>query len=147
MDKLTAVIVGFVVLILAIAVAISYYFGILFLIRLVLGLGFLSLAILFAIMFGVLVYAKSRYSLLTLVALLTSCYAAYQCYVWSNPLHVAYVIALYIIAAIFSLWWISEPDLSFSERLRSAKSLENSKNYRAAARKYEKQNNDLKAAE
>jgi len=138
MDRLTASIIALITAILAIAASIAYYFGIIFLVRLVVGLAFLSLTILFAIIFGVLIYAKSKYSILALLGLLTSSYAVYECYVWNNPLNIAYIIGLYIIAAILGLWWISEPDLSFSERLRTAKSLENSKNYRAAARKYEK---------
>jgi tetratricopeptide (TPR) repeat protein len=148
MDRLTAAIIGFAVIILAIIGGIWHYFGIIFLTRLILGLAYLGLFVIFAIMFGVLLYARSfKYNLLTLIGLITSAYALYQCYTWKEPIHVGYVTVLYILAFIGGVWWITEPDLSFYERIRSASSLEKSGNFRAAARKYEKAENYSKAAE
>ncbi|HIP63365.1 MAG TPA: GlcNAc transferase, partial [Archaeoglobus profundus] len=98
MDRLTAVLIGFVIAILAIAIAIIYFFGFWFLVRLALGLGFLVLAIVFGVLFGILLYAKSKYAIFSLLGLMTSCYAVYECYTWENPIHVLYIIALYISA-------------------------------------------------
>jgi len=147
MDKLTAGIIAFVLAVIAICAGIVYYFGIWFLIRLILGLAFLGLVIVFAVLFGILIYAKSKYSLLSFLGLATSAYALYQCYTWQKPMHVLYIIVAYILALVIGIWYISEPDLSVLERLRSAKALENSGNFRAAARKYEKKGDYVKAAE
>jgi len=86
-DKITALFIAFIGTIIVIAAAIVHYFGFMFLVRLVLGLGFAALAVLFAILAGVLVYAQSfKYALLSLIGLATSAYAAYQCYVWQEQL-------------------------------------------------------------
>jgi len=148
MDKITALFIAFVGAIIAIAAAIVHYFGFMFLVRLVFGLGYAGFAVLFAILAGVLVYARSfKYAILSLIGLVTSAYAAYQCYVWQEPAHVGYITAFYIAAAVGGLWWLMEPDMSITERLRSAESLEKSGNYKTAARKYEKKGDYEKAAE
>ncbi len=148
MDRLTAVFLAVIAGVLAVAVAIVHFFGIWFLIRLILGLGFLGLTLVFGVMFGILIYAKSfKYALLSSLGLVSSAYALYQCYTWQNPMHVLYIIAAYLLALVAGVWWISEPDLSVSERLRSATSLMKSGNYRAAARKFEKKGDYVKAAE
>ncbi len=148
MDRLTAILIAFLVGIFGVAVAIAHYFGLLFLIRLILGLCFLGLAMIFAVMLGILVYAKSfKYASLSAIGLISSAYAVYQCYTWRNPIQVLYIIIAYVIVLIFGVWWISEPDLSIIERLRSAASLERSGNFRAAARKFEKKGDYAKAAE
>jgi len=147
MDKFTALAIAFVAAIIAIAAAIVYYFGFVFLLRLALGICYALFAILLAVVFGILVYAKSRYALLALIGLIPAAYAAWQCYEWSQPLHVGYITAGYILAAVFGLWWLAEPDMSITERLRSAASLEKAGKFRSAARKYEKKGNYGKAAE
>ena len=147
MDRLTATILAFVIGVLALCGAIVYYFGWLLLIRLILGLAFLCATVIFAILLGILVYAKSKYAIPSFLGLLSSAYALYQCYTWSEPMHIVYIIVAYVIILAFGLWYISEPDLSIFERLRSAKALERSGNYRAAARKYEKMGDYVKSAE
>jgi|GEM_PF-6449924 len=147
MDKFTALAIAFVAAIIAIAAAIVYYFGFVFLLRLALGICYALFAILLAVVFGILVYAKSRYALLALIGLIPAAYAAWQCYEWSQPLHVGYITAGYILAAVLGLWWLAEPDMSITERLRSAASLEKAGKFRSAARKYEKKGNYGKAAE
>jgi tetratricopeptide (TPR) repeat protein len=147
MDRLTALFVAVIVGILAVCGVIVYNFGWLFLIRLILGIIFLGMTVVFAILFGILVYARSKYAILSLLGLLSSGYALYQCYTWNNPMHIVYIVAAYVLALIVGIWYISEPDLSVLERLRSAKALESSGNYKAAARKYEKKGDYVKAAE
>ncbi len=148
MDRLTAVAVATIAALIAIAVVIAKYFGLLFLFRLAIGLLFLGLAVIFGVMFGILVYARSlKYSVLAALGLITSAYAVYQCYVWRHPIRILYIFIAYVIALAVGVWWISEPDLSFVERIKSAASLEKSGNYRAAARKFEKKGDYVKAAE
>ncbi len=148
MDRLTAALIAFAVAVICIAATIGYFFGVWFLIRLILGLIFLGLVTIFAVMFGILTYAKSfKYALLSALGLVSSAYAVYQCYTWTHPMHVLYIIVAYIAVLVFGIWWISEPDLSILERLRSATSLERSGNYRAAARKFEKKGDYIRAAE
>ncbi|MDI3497884.1 GlcNAc transferase, partial [Archaeoglobus sp.] len=147
MDRFTALAIIFLATVLLAAGAIAYFFSPLFLLRLILFLAYLGVAAISAIMAGVLIYAKSKYTLPSLLSLIASLYALYQCYTWENPMHVAYITAAYILAFAFGLWWISEPDLTLYERLRSAKALENAGRYRAAARKYEKSGNYKSAAE
>ncbi len=148
MDRLTAALVGIAGVILAVAVAIAHFFGIWFLIRLVLGLGFLGLTVMFAILLVVLLYARTfKYVPIPALGLISSAYALYQCYTWRHPIHVLYVIIAYAVVLVVGIWWISEPDMSLGERIRSAQSLERSGNYRAAARKYEKKGDYVKAAE
>jgi len=148
MDRLTAIAIATVAGLIAAAVAIAKYFGPMFLLRLIIGLVFLGLAVIFGVMLGILIYAKSvKYSLLAAVGFVTSAYAVYQCYVWRHPMHILYIFIAYVIALVVGVWWISEPDLSIIERIRSASSLERSGNYRAAARKFEKKGDYVRAAE
>jgi tetratricopeptide (TPR) repeat protein len=132
---------------LAVVVSVVYNFGLMFLVRLVVGLFYAALALLFFIVASILLYAKSfKYAIFSFIGLVTSAYATYQCYVWSSPLHIGYITIFYLAAAFFGIWWITE-DMSITERLRSAQSLEKAGNYRSAARKYEKKGNNKKAAE
>ncbi len=146
MDRLTAALVAAASIFIAAIAAITYYFGLLFLVRLIFGIGYALLSVVFAVLLGVLVYARSRYAALAVIGLASSTYAAYSCYT-GDLLSVAYITIAYIAAIAFGIWYISEPDLSIVERLRSAEGLERSGNHRAAARKYEKSGNYLKAAE
>jgi tetratricopeptide (TPR) repeat protein len=136
-----------VLIVVALLGFITYKFGVIFLLRLVFGVGYALLAVIFGILFAVMIYARSKYSLLGLIALLSSFYAAYQCIVWSEPLHVLWITVGYLFTLAVSYWWILEPDLTLSERLKSPKSLEKSGNWKAAARKYEKRGNYIEAAE
>ncbi len=148
MDRLTAVLIAALLCVLGVVAAIIHFFGLWFLIRLILGLGFLGLAIVFAVIFGILLYARSfKYATLSALGLVTSAYAVYQCYVWRHPMHILYILIAYILVLAFGIWYISEPDLSVVERLKSAASLERAGNYRAAARKFEKKGDYLRAAE
>lgn len=147
MDKVTALFILGIVVLICIIFGIGYVFGIVFLIRLVFGIGYGLLTVIFAVLLGILIYAKSKYSIISAVAFLLSAYATYQCYVWNQPIHVALITAGYIIAALVGIWWISEPDLNLIERIRSAESLERAGRFKAAARKYEKKNDYVKAAE
>ncbi len=147
MDRFTALLIAGLVATLIIAGFIVYSFGIVTLIRVILFLGYATLAVVSVFFLAILVYAKSKYLLPAFLSLVASGYAAYQCYVWNRPVHVAYITAAYIFVIVLGLWWISEPDLSFYERLRSAEALEKSGRYRAAARKFEKKKDYVKAAE
>ncbi len=147
MDRFTAFAVVCLAIIVLAAGGIAYFFSPLFLLRVILFLAYLGVAAISAIMVAVLIYAKSKYTIPSLVSLLASLYALYQCYTWENPMHVAYITLAYVLVLAFGLWWISEPDLSFYERLRGAEALEKAGRYRAAARKYEKAGNYMKAAE
>ncbi|WP_202318782.1 tetratricopeptide repeat protein [Archaeoglobus neptunius] len=147
MDRVTAGIIAVVALIIVIAGSIWYYFGLLALVRLILFTGFFGLAALSAIFSAVLIYARSKYLIPALISLVFSAYAAYQCYAWQHPYHVAVIAIGYILVFLAGLWWISEPDLSLYERLRGAHSLEKAGRFRAAARKYEKKADYTRAAE
>ncbi|MDF2957504.1 MAG: Outer membrane protein chaperone/metalloprotease BepA/YfgC [Candidatus Alkanophagales archaeon MCA70_species_1] len=148
MDRLTAALVTATVAVAGVATFIVYRFGWLFLLRLILGLGFAGLAIVFATLLVLLAYARSPlYAMLSFLGLLSSAYAAYQCYTWAAPLHVVYIVVAYIAAAAAGFWYISEPALSPLERVRSARSLEKAGNYKAAARKYERRGDYTRAAE
>ena len=138
---------AFIAAVIAVIAGIVHYFGFIFLLRLALGLFYGILALLFAFLTVILIYARSRYAILSLFALSTSAYAAYQSYVWSEPMHIGFITAIYVAAAVFGAWWLMEPEMSIAERLRSAESLEKSQNFRAAARKYEKREEYEKAAE
>ncbi|RUM33340.1 MAG: GlcNAc transferase [Archaeoglobus sp.] len=141
----TAIIVA-IAAVLAGVVFVAYKFGFMLLIRITLGAGFALLALVMIILTGILIYAKSKYFLLSLIFSFLALYAVYYCYLW-QPFKVLAVIAVYGISLILGVWWLSEPDMGFWERIKSARSLEMNKNYRAAARKYEKAGNYEKAAE
>ncbi|RLG38649.1 MAG: GlcNAc transferase [Candidatus Alkanophagales archaeon] len=148
MDKTTAALVAIVVVVISVAAFLIYRFGWLFLLRLVLGVGFAGLAVVFTVLLALLAYARALlYTTLSLLGFASSAYAFYQCYVWTEPLHVIYVVAAYVVAAAAGFWYLSEPNLSLLERLRSVHSLEKSGNYKAAARKYEMRGDYLRAAE
>ncbi len=147
MERITIYVIALILGILVVCGAIVYNFGWLLLIKIILGFAFLVATILFAVLFGITLYARSKYSILALIGFLTSLYALYQCYTWSNPIHIVYIIVAYILAIVFGVWYISEPDLGLVERLRSTKTLESSGNFRAAARKYEKKGEHFKAAD
>ncbi len=147
MDRVTLTLAVALLIILGIAGYITHAFGAVMLLRVILFIGYLGLAAFSAFFTALLLYAKSRYFLPSFLSLLASGYAAYQCYTWQQPMHVAYITAAYIIIIAAGLWWISEPDLSIYERIRSPQALEKSGRYRAAARKYEKKQEYAKAAE
>ncbi len=146
MDRLKLAVASATAVTACVLVFIAYWFGVAFLVRLILGLGFGLFAIAMLALTGILIYAKSKYSVLSLIYTIPAILAVYWCYRW-HPLYVAGVIAFYAVTFALGVWWISEPDMSLAERLRSASSLEKSGNYRAAARKYEKAGNYEKAAE
>ena len=148
MDKLKAYIIGFVVLVIAIAVGIIYKWGFWMLVRIVLGLGFLGLTLMLGFFLALTLYAESwKYAGLLIVPTALSGYAAYLSITWQKLKTVGGIILLFVLGLAFGIWYISEPDLSLTDRFRSAESLERAGKYKAAARKYEKKGNYLKAAE
>ncbi len=146
MDRLKVLLCAIVVSILSLSFYIVYEFGFIFLIRLALGLFFLCVFLITTTFTGVLAYAKSKYFPLALIYSLISAFGVYYCYYW-EPTKVVFIILFYVLSLVVFIFWISEPDLSLYERIRSAKALEKSGNYRAAAIKYEKSKNLTKAGE
>ena len=148
MDKLKAYIIGFLILVLAIAAGIIYKWGFLMLVRIVLSLGFLGVTLMLAFFLALTLYAESwKYGVYLVIPTALSAYATYLSATWQNLKIVGGIIVLFVLGLVFGIWYISEPDLGLMDRFKSAESLERSGNYKAAARKYEKKGNYLKAAE
>jgi len=144
----TIIFIGLIGLILmGIFYSIVHFFGILFLVRILLGVVYASVTILFAILVLLLAYARHKYTVLSLLGLVMSAYATYQSYVWSEPMHILYITGVYLVALGIGIWWLMEPDMSLVDRMKSAESLERKGKFRVAARKYEKDGKYEKAAE
>ncbi|MBE8539873.1 GlcNAc transferase [Geoglobus acetivorans] len=147
MDRLTVAIGTFFVILLAVAASIVHFFGIKLLIQIVFGLGYLGLLAVFGLMTALTFYARSfKYGLVTLLGALLSAYGLYSVYLW----HVGdflVVLAVFVLAFVVFVWYISEPDLSLAERFSSPESLMKKGRYRAAGRKFEKKGDYVRAAE
>ncbi len=127
---------------------IVYIKGALFLLRVILSLGFLGLSIFIGFFSAITLYARNlKYFIYTLPFLIPSLYAAYLSILWRNPLHILWIIIYLIVAGILAFLKISEPDVGIFERLLPAETLERRGKYFYAARKYEKRGDFLKAAE
>ena len=147
MDRITAAIAVFVVTILAVSGAIVYFFSLTTLLKLIFGLIFLGVLLIFGMFSAITIYAKSfKFSVISLIAFLMSGYGLYSVYVW-NLAGIGLVIGVFILAFAFFIWYISEPDLSIAERFSSPESLMKKGNFRAAGRKFEKNGEYVKAAE
>ncbi|NJE26856.1 tetratricopeptide repeat protein [Thermococcus sp. MV5] len=148
MDKLKAYLIGFLFLIIAIVAGIVYKWGFWMLVRIVLGLGFLSLTLMLGFFLALTLYAESwKYAGLLIIPTGISAYATYLTFTWQKLKIIGGIIVLFILGLAFGIWYISEPDLSLVDRFRSAENLEKAGKYKAAARKYEKKGNYLKAAQ
>ncbi|WP_087037990.1 tetratricopeptide repeat protein [Thermococcus litoralis] len=148
MDKLKLYLIGFLVAIIAIAAGIIYKWGFWMLVRIVLSLGFLGLTLMLGFFLALTLYAESwKYAGLLVIPTALSAYATYLSITWQKLKIVGGIIVLFVLGLAFGIWYISEPDLSLTDRFRSAESLERAGKYKAAARKYEKKGNYLKAAE
>ncbi|MBC7109979.1 MAG: hypothetical protein H5T46_03070, partial [Archaeoglobi archaeon] len=82
------------------------FFGLFGLIRIALGLIFLASALLFLLFTGILVYARSTFSIIALAALFLSLYALREVYL-SRILNAIIVLLIFGASLIFALWWIS----------------------------------------
>jgi len=148
MDRFKAYLIAFVLIVLGIAAGIVWYGGLKLLLQVVLTLGFLGLTLMLLFFTGLTLYAESwKYGTILAALTVISGYATYLSATWQNLRIVGGVVAFFILALVFGVWYISEPDLSLTDRFRSAEKLERMGKYKAAARKYEKAGNYLKAAE
>ncbi|AEH23793.1 tetratricopeptide repeat protein [Pyrococcus yayanosii] len=148
MDRLKIYIAAFIAIILGIAGLIVWKWGFWMLVRIILGLGFLFLTLMLAFFLALTLYAESwKYAAMLLPITAVSAYATYLSITWQRLKIVGAVIAFFVAAVAFGIWYISEPDLSIADRFRSAEKLERMGRYKQAARKYEKAGNYLKAAE
>ena len=148
MDKLKAYLIAFVLIILAIAGGIVWYGGWKLLLQVILSLGFLLVTLMLLFFTGLTFYAESwKYGTILAVLTAISAYGTYLSITWQRLEIVGGIIAFFVLALVFGVWYISEPDLSIADRFRSAEKLEKMGRYRQAARKYEKAGNYLKAAE
>ncbi len=148
MDRIKAYILGFLVAVLAVAGFIIYEWGFTMLVRVILSLGFLGVTLMLLFFTGLTLYAESwKYGSILAVFTVISGYGAYLSITWQKLRLVLGIIIFFAAILVFGIWYISEPDLSISDRFRSAESLEKAGKYKAAARKYEKKGDYLKAAE
>ena len=148
MDRIKAYIIGFLIIVLGIAAAIIYRWGFGMLVRVVLSLGFLGVTLMLLFFTGLTLYAESwKYGIILAVFTIISGYGTYLSITWQNLHYILAIIIFFVTILAFGIWYISEPDLSITDRFRSAENLEKAGKYKAAARKYEKSGNYLKAAE
>ena len=148
MDRLKAYLIGFLLIVLAIAAGIVWYGGWKLLLQVILVLGFLSFTLILLFFTGLTLYAESwKYGAVLAVLTAISGYATYLSIVWRDLWVVGAIIVFFIAAFAFGIWYISEPDLGLVDRFKSAESLEKAGKYKQAARKYEKKGDYLKAAE
>ncbi|ASJ07968.1 GlcNAc transferase [Thermococcus siculi] len=153
MDKVKAYLIGFLIAVIAIAAGIVWYGGWKLLLQVILALGFLGVTIMLLFFTGLTFYAESwKYGTILAVFTAISGYGLYLSATWNRVgweyLYPVFGIIVFFVAVVaFGIWYISEPDLSLTDRFRSAEKLEKMGKYKAAARKYEKAGNYLKAAE
>ncbi|WP_461866311.1 tetratricopeptide repeat protein [Thermococcus sp.] len=148
MDRIKAYIIGFLIIILGIGAGIVWYGGWKLLLQVILTLGFLGVTLMLLFFTGLTLYAESwKYGIILAVFTIISGYGTYLSITWQHLDWVLGIIVFFVVILVFGIWYISEPDLSISDRFRSAESLEKAGKYKAAARKYEKKGNYLKAAE
>ncbi|WP_297498926.1 GlcNAc transferase [Thermococcus sp.] len=148
MNKLKAYLIGFIIVLLAIAGGIVWYGGWKLLLQVVLVIGFLGFTLMLGFFTTLTLYAESwKYGAILGIFAAISAYALYLSATWQRLDVVAGIIVLFIAVIVFGIWYISEPDLSLIDRFKSAESLEKAGKYKQAARKYEKAGNYLKAAE
>ncbi|ASA78140.1 tetratricopeptide repeat protein [Thermococcus sp. 5-4] len=148
MDKLKAYLIAFVLIVLGIAAGIVYEWGPTMLLRVILTLGFLGVTLMLLFFTGLTLYAESwKYGIILAIFTAISGYGLYLSATWQGLHVIAGIIVFFIAIVAFGIWYISEPDLSLTDRFRSAEKLERMGKYKAAARKYEKAGNYLKAAE
>ncbi|MFA4718741.1 tetratricopeptide repeat protein [Pyrococcus kukulkanii] len=148
MDKLKLYIGLFIAIVLGIAGFIIWKWGFWMLIRIILSLGFLGLTLMLGFFLALTIYAESwKYALMLLPFTALSAYGTYLSITWQKLKIVGGIIAFFIVAVAFGIWYISEPDLGLADRFRSAEKLEKMGRYKQAARKYEKAGNYKKAAE
>ncbi|MCD6373698.1 MAG: tetratricopeptide repeat protein [Thermococcus sp.] len=148
MDKLKAYLIGFLIVVVAIAAGIVWYGGWKLLLQVILTLGFLLVTLMLLFFTALTLYAESwKYGAVLAILTAISGYGTYLSVTWQKLEIVGGIIAFFVLALLFGVWYISEPDLSLADRFRSAEKLEKMGRYKAAARKYEKAGNYLKAAE
>ena len=148
MDRLKAYIIGFVLVLLAIAGGIVWYGGWKLLLQVILVLGFLGVTLMLGFFTALTLYAESwKYGAVLAVFTAISAYGLYLSATWQKLKVVAGIIVLFIAIVAFGIWYISEPDLGLIDRFRPAEKLERMGKYKQAARKYEKAGNYVKAAE
>ncbi len=148
MDRLTLYLIAGILTCLGIAGAIIWKFGFLMLIRIIFSLGFLGLSFLLFFFLGLSLYARNfKYALYCALPAMLSSYATYLFITWQNVRIGFLIFAIFIIAGLFLIWYISEPDIGIIDRFKSAERLERERKYKAAARKYEKKGDYVKAAD
>lgn len=148
MNKAELYFTAFIVILVAIAGGIAYFWSPHMLLQVVAFLFFLGTTIGFLGIGLLSLYAENvKFTVLSLVPAVILGYTTYLTFVWEQTMVILGVFILLVLAVLFGIWWISEPNLSFSERMRSAGSLKDKGNYRAAARKYEKSEDYENAAE
>ncbi len=148
MDRIKAYLIGFLIAVIAIAAGVVWYGGWKLLLQVILTLGFLGVTLMLLFFTGLTLYAESwKYGIILAIFTVISGYGLYLSIKWRNLYHILAIIIFFVAVLAFGIWYISEPDLSISDRFRSAGSLESAGKYKAAARKYEKAGNYLKAAE
>ena len=148
LNKLMSYVVGLIIAIVAIAVGIAIKWGPIMLLRVVLSVlfvGFTGVLLFFA---ALTLYASSwKYFLPIAGMTIVSGFGAYFSIRWVHRWWILWIILFFIAVFGFGIWYMSEPDVSLSDRFRSASKLEEMGHYKAAARKYEKAGNYDKAAE
>ncbi|ACJ16958.1 hypothetical membrane protein, conserved [Thermococcus onnurineus NA1] len=153
MDKLKAYLIGFLIAVIVIAAGIVWYGGWKLLLQVVLALGFLSVTLMLLFFTALTFYAESwKYGGILAIFTVISSYGLYLSATWNRTdwqhlYPVGWIIVFFVAILAFGIWYISEPDLGLADRFRSAEKLERVGKYKAAARKYEKAGNYLKAAE
>ncbi len=148
MNKAELYLTSFFALIIAIALGIAYQWGPYTLLRVVAVLFFLGVTLgLLGIGFLSLYAENVKYALFSIIPAIITGYTTYLSYMWQRTMLIGLVFALIVLGVLFGIWWISEPNLSLLERLKSPDSLRDDENYRAAARKYEKNEDYESAAE
>ena len=148
MDRLKAYLIGFLLVVLAIAAGIVWYGGWKLLLQVALVLGFLAVTLMLLFFTALTLYAESwKYGTILAIFTAISGYGLYLSATWQKLNVVAGIIVLFVVVVAAGIWYISEPDLGLVDRFKSAESLEKAGKYKQAARKYEKAGNYLKAAE
>ena len=148
MDRLKAYLLGFIIVLLAIAGGIVWYGGWRLLLQVILVIGFLGVTLVLGFFSALTLYAESwKYGALLTIFTAISAYGLYLSFKWQKLNVVAGIIVFFLLIVVFGIWYISEPDLGLVDRFKSAESLEKAGKYRQAARKYEKAGKYEKAAE